>query len=155
MAKKIDFKNSELLSSIILILVGVLLAIFRDNVLQWLMTAVGAVFIVLGVLDVVKKNWVNGAVSIIIGAAIVVLGWTLTSIVLIVLGVLLAIKSIISLYEIVKSKKKNVMELVYAIAGIFLGVMLAFGNLLSILILIAGILLVIDGILGLVGALKD
>jgi len=74
MAKKIDFKNSELLSSIILILVGVLLAIFRDNVLQWLMTAVGAVFIVLGVLDVVKKNWVNGAVSIIIGAAIVVLG---------------------------------------------------------------------------------
>jgi len=155
MAKKIDFKNSELLSSIILILVGVLLAIFRDNVLQWLMTAVGAVFIVLGVLDVVKKNWVNGAVSIIIGAAIVVLGWTLTSIVLIVLGVLLAIKSIISLYEIVKSKKKNVMELVYAIAGIFLGVMLAFGNLLSILILIAGILLVIDGVLGLVGALKD
>lgn len=154
MAKKIDFKNSELLSSIILILVGLLLAIFRDGVLQWAMTAAGVVFVVFGIIDVVQKNWVNGAVSIIIGAAIIVLGWTLASIVLIVLGVLLAIKSIISLYEIIKAKKKNVVELVYAIAGIFLGVLLAFGNLLSVLILIAGILLIIDGVIGLVGELK-
>ena len=155
MPKKIDFKNSELLSSIILILVGLLLAIFRDSVLQWAMTAAGVVFVVFGIIDVVRKNWVNGAASIIIGAAIIVLGWTLVSIVLIVLGVLLAIKSIISLYEMVKFKNKNVMELVYAICGIFLGILLAFGNLLSVLILIAGILLIVDGIIGLVGVLKS
>lgn len=154
MPKKIDFKNSELLSSIILILVGLLLAIFRDSVLQWAMTAAGVVFVVFGIIDVVRKNWVNGAASIIIGAAIIVLGWTLVSIVLIVLGVLLAIKSIISLYEMVKFKNKNVMELIYAICGIILGVLLAFGNLLSVLILIAGILLIVDGIVGLVGELK-
>lgn len=154
MAKKIDFKNSELLSSIILILVGLLLAIFRDGVLQWAMTAAGVVFVVFGIIDIVQKNWVNGAISIIIGAAIIVLGWTLVSIVLIVLGVLLAIKSIVSLCEIIKNKNKNLIELVYAIAGIFLGVLLAFGNLLPILILIAGILLIIDGVIGLVGELK-
>ena len=154
MPKKIDLKNSELLSSVILILVGLLLAIFRDSVLQWAMTAAGVVFVVFGIIDVVRKNWVNGAASIIIGAAIIVLGWTLVSIVLIVLGVLLAIKSIISLYEMVKFKNKNVMELIYAICGIFLGILLAFGNLLSVLILIAGILLIVDGIVGLVGELK-
>jgi hypothetical protein len=153
MPKKIDFKNSELLSSVILILVGLLLAIFRDSVLQWAMTAAGVVFVVFGVIDVVRKNWINGAISIIIGAAIIVLGWTLASIVLIVLGVLLAIKSIISLYEIVKFKNKNVMELVYAICGIFLGILLAFGNLLSVLILIAGILLIVDGAIGIYGEL--
>ena len=67
---------------------------------------------------------------------------------------LLAIKSIVSLCEIIKNKNKNLIELVYAIAGIFLGVLLAFGNLLPILILIAGILLIIDGVIGLVGELK-
>ena len=154
MAKKINFKNSELLSSIVLILVGLLLAIFRGSVLEWMMTAVGVIFIVLGILDVVKKNWVNGGVSIVIGAAIILFGWLLTGIVLIVLGVLLAIKSAISLAEILKSKKKNIPELVYAIAGIFLGVLLAFGNLVSVLILIAGILLIIDGAIGLIGELK-
>ena len=154
MAKKINFKNSELLSSILLIIVGLLLAIFRGSVLQWVMTAVGVIFIVLGILDCVKKNWVNGGVSIVIGAAIILFGWLLTGIVLIVLGVLLAIKSAISLYEILKSKKKNIPELVYAIAGIFLGVLLAFGNLVSVLILIAGILLIIDGAIGLIGELK-
>lgn len=153
MPKKIDLKNSELLSSVILILVGLLLAIFRDGVLQWAMTAAGVVFVVFGIIDVVRKNWVNGAASIIIGAAIIVLGWTLVSIVLIVLGVLLAIKSIISLYEMVKFKNKNVMELVYAICGIFLGILLAFGNLLSVLILIAGILLIVDGAIGIYGEL--
>ena len=152
MAKKIDFKNSELLSSVILVLVGLLLVIFRTSVLQWVMTAVGAIFVVFGVLDILKKNWVNGGVSIAIGAAIIIFGWALTEIVLIVLGVLIALKSLVSLYEILKSKKKNVPEIIYAAAGVLLGVLLAFGNLVSVLVLIAGILLIVDGAVGIYGA---
>lgn len=153
MAKKIDFKNSELLSSIILILVGLLLAIFRTTVLQWAMTAVGAVFVVFGVLDLLKKNWLNGGVSIAVGAAIIVFGWAFTEIVLIVLGVLIALKSLVSLYEILQSKKKNTPEIIYAAAGVILGVLLAFGNLVSALVLVAGILFIIDGVIGIFGEL--
>lgn len=151
--KKFDLKNSELLSSLILVLVGLLLVIFRTSVLQWAMTAVGAVFAVFGVLDLLKKNWVNGGVSIAIGAAIIIFGWALTEVVLIVLGVLIALKSLVSLYEVLKNKKKNVPEIIYAAAGVLLGVLLAFGNLVSALVLIAGILLIVDGVIGIYGEL--
>ena len=154
MAKKTDFKNPELLSSVILALVGLLLVIFRTSVLQWAMTAVGAVFVVFGVLDLLKKNWLNGGLSIVIGAAIIAFGWALTEIVLIVLGVLIALKSLISLYEVLNKKKKNASEIIYAAAGVILGVLLAFGNLVSALVLVAGILFIIDGAIGIFGELS-
>ena len=152
--KKLNLKNSELISSVLLVVVGLLLVIFRTSVLQWAMTAVGAVFVVFGVLDVLKKNWLNGGVSIVVGAAIIIFGWALTEIVLIVLGVLLAIKSLVSLYEVLNKKKKNTAEIIYAAAGVLLGVLLAFGNLVSALVLVAGILLMADGFIGIYGAVK-
>ena len=80
MAKK--KKNSELSSALLYILLGVLLIVFRSQTLDWAMTIAGVIFIVSGVLDIVRKNFVGGAISLIIGIAILVLGWTATKIVL-------------------------------------------------------------------------
>ncbi len=154
MAKKLNLNNSELFSSVLYILVGLILAIFQGGALSWVMTAVGIIFIVSGVLDVIKKNWTGGGISIVIGIAIIAFGWLLVGVVLIVLGVLIAIKGVVTLIEVLRAKKKNLMEIIYPVACIVLGIMLAFGNLLSTLILIAGILLVINGIIGVIGALK-
>ena len=49
-------KNSELFSSLIYIALGLLLVIFKSATLGWAMTIAGAVFIVMGALDLVKKN---------------------------------------------------------------------------------------------------
>ena len=151
MAKK---KNSELFSAILYILVGVLLMVFRSQTLGWVMTIAGAIFLVSGVLDLVKKNWTGGAVSMIIGLAILLLGWLAVEIVLLVLGILIAIKGVVALLEVFKQKKLNALDIVFPILTVVVGVMLAFGNGLDIMILIVGALLAIDGVLGLIGALK-
>ena len=65
--------NSELFTSLLYLVVGVLLAIFRDQALGWAMTIIGVLFIISGVLDLVKKNWTGGAVSLLIGVAIIYL----------------------------------------------------------------------------------
>ena len=152
MAKK---ANNELFSSILYIVVGVILAIFQGETLNWAMTIAGIFFIVSGILDLVKKNWAGGGISLVIGIAILVLGWLATTIVIIVLGVLIAIKGIVALIEVIKKDKKNALELIFPILTIVLGIALAFGSLLDILILIVGILLAIDGVLGLIGSIKD
>ncbi len=152
MLKKIG--NNELFSSILYIVVGVLLAIFRTETLKWVMIVVGALFIVTGVLELVKKNWAGGAISLVIGVALVVLAGFFVNIALIVLGVLIAIKGIISLVDVIKRGMKNALELIFPILAILVGIGLAFGPLASILILIVGILLAVDGVIGLVGALK-
>ena len=151
MAKK---TNSELLSSLLYIIIGVLLVIFRSQTLGWAMTIAGIVFVVSGILELVKKNWTGGAVSLIIGIAILVLGWLAAKIVLLVLGILIAVKGVVTLIEVLKKSKKNALDLVFPILTIAVGVMLAFGNGLDVMIIIVGVLLAIDGVIGLVGALK-
>ena len=118
------------------------------------MTIAGIVFVISGVLDLIKKNYTGGAVSLIIGIAILVLGWLAAQIVLLVLGILIAVKGLFALIDVLKRKKKNALQIVFPVLTIVVGLMLAFGNALDIFILITGILLAIDGVLGLVGSLK-
>ena len=151
MAKK---NNSELFSSILYIIIGVLLVIFRSQTLGWAMTIAGIFFIVSGALDLIKQNWTGGAVSLIIGIAILVLGWLAAAIVLLVLGILIAIKGVIALIEVLKKKKKNALDFVFPALTIAVGVLLAFGRGLDIMIIIVGVLLAIDGVIGLVASLK-
>ena len=101
MAKK---TNSELFSSLLYIIIGVLLVIFRSQTLGWAMTIAGVVFVVSGILDLVKRNWVGGAVSLIIGILILILGWAAAQIVLLVLGILIAVKGVVALIDVLKRK---------------------------------------------------
>ena len=146
--------NSELFSSILYIIVGVILAIFQGDTLDWAMTIAGIVFIVSGALDLIKQNWKGGGISIAIGIAIIVLGWLAVDIVIIVLGVLIAIKGIIALIDVFKKSEKNVLDFLFPVLTVVLGIALAFGNLLNIIFLIVGILLAINGVLGLINSLK-
>ena len=147
-------KNSELFSSLIYIALGLLLVIFKSATLGWAMTIAGAVFVVMGALDLVKKNFTSGAISLIIGIAIIVLGWVAVKIVLLVLGILIAVKGVLALIEVFKKSEKNALEFVFPALTAVVGLMLAFGNGLDIMIVIVGILLTIDGIIGLAAAMK-
>ena len=151
MAKK---NNSELISSLLYIIIGVLLIIFRSQTLGWAMTIAGIFFVVCGVLELIRQNWVGGAVSLVIGIAILVLGWAAATIVLLVLGILIAVKGVIALINVLKKKRPNALEVVFPILSVVVGIMLAFGNGLDIMIIIVGVLLTVDGIIGLVGSLK-
>ncbi len=144
-------KNSELFSSILYIVLGVLLVIFRSQTLNWAMTIAGVFFIVSGALDFVKQNWSSGAVSLIIGLAVLVLGWLATAIVLLVLGILIAVKGGVALWNELKGGRPAVLNVVFPALTIVLGLMLAFGNGLDVIIIVVGVLLAIDGVLGLLG----
>ena len=146
--------QSELFTSILYIAIGVLLAIFRSGSLNIAMTIAGVFFIISGVLDIVKKNYVGGAVSAGIGVAIILLGWLATKIVLLIFGILIAVKGVIALIEVIKKASKNVLEMIFPVLSIVLGLMLAFGYGLDLIISIVGIVLAVNGVIGLLGALK-
>ena len=151
MAKK---SNNELISALLYIILGVLLIVFKGATLGWAMTIAGIFFIVSGVLDVVRKNMTSGAVSLIIGIAILVLGWLATQIVLLVLGVLIAIKGVLALVDAFKRSKKNALTILFPVLTVIVGLAIAFGNGVDIILVVCGVLLAIDGVLGLLAALK-
>ena len=148
MSKKL---KNNLSSPILYIILGALLIIFKAQMLNWAMTIAGVFFAVMGIVDLTKGRK-SGALNLVIGILILVLGNTILDVVLVVLGILIAVKGLVDLLEILKNKKRNAIQVVFAAISIAVGVALAFGNLLGDLIVIIGVLLVIDGALGLLGA---
>lgn len=149
MAKK---RNSELVSSLLYIVVGILLVAFPGEALNWGMTIAGILFLVSGLIDILRGNWTSGAVSLIIGVIILVLGWTAVNLVLLVLGILIAVKGLLSLIGMLTGKRGTVISVLFALLTIAVGLMLAFGSALSTMVMVGGVLLIIDGVLGLFGS---
>ena len=146
-------KTSNLLASILYIALGILLVIFKTETINWAMTIAGVIFIISGILEVIKKEWAGGAVSLIIGIVILILGNVLKDVVLIVLGILIAVKGVVSLIEELKKSKKSVIGITFAILTVLVGIALAFGNGLEIMLLVCGIVFIVDGALGLISTI--
>ena len=144
--------NSELILSLLYILIGVLLVIFRDRTLGLVMTVAGVIFLVFGILELLRSNWTGGAVSLIIGLSIIVFGWVLTEIVILVFGILIALKGVVALIDELRRFKKNAVDIIFAVLTIVIGLLLAFGELLSIMIAIAGVMLMFNGIVKLISS---
>lgn len=148
--KKVD---SSLLTALMYIVVGILFCIFRAGILNWLLTIVGMLFIVLGVLEALNKNWVATAVDVAIGVIIILGGWLFVEIVLIVFGVLIALKGVTDLMDALKPKKKSIPDIVFSCLTIFIGVMLIASKWLMLdwFFIILGVIFIINGIMELCG----
>ncbi len=146
-------KSSYLFSALLYITLGVLLIVFRSQTLDWAMTIAGILCIVSGVLEVFRKNFASGALSLIIGIAILVLGWTATQIVLLVLGIMLAVKGVVALFDTLRGRR-SLITIIFPLLNIVVGLMIAFGNGLDTLLVICGALLIIDGVLGIFASFK-
>lgn len=151
MAKRSKFKTS---SPILYIVLGALLVIFKSQMLNWAMTIAGIFFVATGIFDVIKGRTKTGIMNIAIGAIVLILGNTILNVVLTVLGILIAAKGVMDLVAVLKQKNSNAIGVVFAALTIAIGIALAFGKLLGDLIVIIGVLLIIDGILGLIGTKK-
>lgn len=147
-------KTINISSPVLYLILGILLMVFKMQMLSWAMTLAGIAFVVMGVLDIINKRTKSGIFNIALGVIILVVGWTILNVVLLVLGVLIAAKGVMDLVEVLKRKKRNALKVILAALTIALGVALALGDLLGNLIWIVGLFLVIDGALGLLGAKK-
>ena len=152
--KKLKLKSSALWSALLYIVVGALLMIFNIGAIGLAMTIAGIFFIAFGVLDVLAGNMLGGAVGIIIGIVIITLGWTIANIVFLVLGILIALKGLLALNDVLKRKRKGLTDLLFPILTVVMGLLIAFGNGVALVIIIGGALMVVDGVLGLLAVLK-
>ena len=151
MAKR---RKSELSSSLLYIIIGALLVIFKGGMLSWLMTAVGIFFLIFGALDILSFNMIGGVVSILIAVAILVLGWLAVTIVLLVFGILIALKGAVAFLEALRKKRRNLFELLFPLLTVVLGLALAFGNGFDVILVVVGVLFIVDGAIGVLGAIK-
>ncbi len=147
MAKKKKL-SSNLVNSVLYIVVGVLFCICNTEILDIILKVAGIVFIVLGVVDLVKEQWMSGMVSIITGAAILVGAWFFIKTVLLILGILLAVKGVLALFGAIKNG--SFLGFIFAGLTVAAGVLLAINRagVLGWLFIVVGVILIVDGVLG-------
>ena len=146
----------KLLSPVLSIVLGVLLLVFKGSVVSIALSVLGVVFIVLGIIDITNKQTTVGIVRIAIGAVIIIFGWLLLSVALYVIAVLLVLAGVANLYNLVNAKKPFGLNYLQAILLLLIGLCLFFnqGATVGWVFLVVGIILVVQGVLGLVSALN-
>lgn len=148
---KIDLSLNTLLTCAFYAVIGLFLVITKAGSLNILMTVVGALFIALGIVDILnKKDLVKAIAEIVIGVAIIVCGWLIVDIVLLVFGIFLLVYGALDLWA---KRKASWEALISPIVVVVIGILLIVAKWAAIdtMCLIAGIIFLINAVLVLFG----
>ena len=146
--------NNRLLVGLSYLTVGVLFCIFRGSVLNWIMTVIGAIFIVKAVFALSLQDWISAAVYGVIGVLLIVGGWLFLQVVMVLLGIMLTIVGVAILLSAIHegSFKDAIVPVITLIVGIMLIVSCWF--VADWFFVVCGVALVIDGVMTLFGEQK-
>ncbi len=146
MKEKINL-DKRLVTAVLYVVTGLLFIIFRSGVLNWVMTAIGILFIVQAVFSAVAKNWTSAAIYGVIGLVTILGGWLFLSVVLIVFGVLLVISGVTAF--IPEFKAKNYRGLISPSVTVLIGVLLIISHwaMVDWFFIVFGAIFVINGVL--------
>lgn len=153
MKEKINL-DKGLVTAVLYIITGLLFIVFRSGVLNWVMTAIGVLFIVQAVFSAVAKNWVEAGIYGVIGLVVILGGWLFLSVVLIVFGALLVISGATTFVS--EFKIKNYRGLVTPSVTILIGILLIVSHwaMVDWFFIVFGAIFVINGILKLAERFK-
>lgn len=146
---------SWLIYSFVMIFVGILLCVggasSASDIMGILITVIGVLWIVFGVLDLITADLVSGILFLVLGILLVIFAWTIAWVAFLVLGILMLVYGLLGLVRKTGTVLGNILELVLGI----LILLIAFGNHLAwdfanVFFYIAGALMIVEGILTLI-----
>lgn len=147
--------DKNMTNAVLYLLVGILFCIFRAGVLNWLLTVVGVLFIVQGVVSLLQKDIAGGVTGLVIGLLVILGGWLFIEIVMILFGVLVILKGVTSLLSALK-RQKNTVPILMSGLTLFVGIMLIVSRwaMLDWFFIILGVIFIVNGLLALIGSLR-
>ena len=152
--------SEKIITAILTISFGVLLIGLRSNMISVVMTIFGISLVVVGVMDFVNKNNVQGWVKLICGLLAIVLGWVIVGVVLYILAALLVVAGAVELYHEIKwgfrCKWDLETTLLFAkpVLCLAIGVLLFFSG-FDWIFVIAGIMTILLGCVLLIDGLRN
>ncbi len=147
-------KLNNLIMPIVYIIVGLLFIIKKAAILDIICTIIGVCLIVYGVLKLIKNTKdVNSIILIVVGIVLVVLSWVFVTIVHYVLAVLFILWGVLNLLDMINNKlAKNLFNILIIVLYFVMGVLLFFNS--NPIYIVIGVVLMANGILGVVSELK-
>lgn len=153
-------KASQFLSAVMTLALGILFLVLKTEVIGIAITVLGVALLITALLDLIKLSIITGIIKALLGVAVLVIGWLLIDIAILILGIVLLVYGVVNFFKAVFGKNKgklwrkiiSIIEPILCVIGaIFL--ITSGGSAIEWAVIVAGVILVIDGILALVGAL--
>lgn len=146
-------KRNNLIYGITLTIVGILLIIFKSQILSILISVVGVLFAGIGLIEIIGKLYQSGIVKTVIGIVLIIFGTFLFEVCLVILGALLilyAIKSLTEIYHAWPSftKQEKIKKLIAIVFLLAIGILFIVSRwqVVDIIFIILGILICSFGI---------
>lgn len=95
-------KSEKVITAIFTIAIGVLLIIMKGEMISVLMTVLGVSLMVLGLIDLLKKNIPLATVKLVVASVVILFGWTIVSAVVYIIAGLVLIVGILTLYDAIR-----------------------------------------------------
>ncbi len=151
MARRKRIGGNSLMNAALFTIVGLMLCIFRAQVLSWTLLGIGIVLIVMGVLNILRRHIIEGVFTGALGIIVLIWGGSFVDVILLVLGIALAFKGICDL--IGGARRASTPTVVGSIITIVAGALLIFSRwqLIDWVFIVLGVILIIDGLLMAVG----
>lgn len=151
-------KSGNLIASLVTILMGILFCILKEGVIGIMMTILGVLFIVGGVIALLSNGTIYGIILITIGVLIIIFGWAIKTVVFYVIAVLLILVGVAQIIGLIKGNVKGTKPIftliiyLVPVLRIAIGVLLLFNQngTLNWIMYVTGILLIVDGLIGLI-----
>lgn len=156
-------KSSEKLAyAIAAIVIGVLLIVFKADIIGITMTVFGVCLIALAVIDFIHSDVIPGVIKAVAGVVIIVFGWTLVSAALYIMAALLLIFGIAEMYLTFKNKSAYldrsafILRIAECAVYVLIGLCLMFnqGGTIAWVFILSGVFLIVNGVIALIQFLQ-
>lgn len=144
-------KRNDLIMALLLLVLGVLFIFLKEDVISIALTILGAGLIVIGIIDLFKKQWLEGAIKIIIGILAILFAWVITAITVYVLGAVLILWAIYAIFVAFKDGFKGkkaweiILEFLVPVLCFAVGILIMVQG-ASWIFIVIGIALILDAI---------
>ncbi len=149
-----NIKYNKLILPIVFIITGILFMIFKGEVVKWIAMAIGVFFAIDGVITLTKTkhNEIRSVaiIEIVLGIVLFIFAWVFVKFIEIILGLVIILYGTFRIIQAVCSNhsKNVIVDVAIGIIQILAGIFIIFDA--SILYIILGALLLVDGIIELV-----
>ena len=120
------------------------------------MTIMGVALIISSILDLIRKQGSQSIIKLVIGAVVIVFGWTLVSAALYIMAAVLLINSVMQISTIAKMTKGFNLSYLQPIMSLIVAICLLFnqGGTISWVFVVSGVCLIIEGVIAFFDSMK-
>ena len=144
--KNLNLTKNNIIKFIAYLVLGILFCCMKSGVISVVITILGAFVIVLGILKLIYKKWLEGVLYIVGGVLMIIGSWFLQNVIVIIIGALFIALGAYRLI-VVSKVSRAVQVIIGPVLMIVAGIFIICANWLDFFFIILGFVFIIEAIL--------